>query len=120
MYVDPKIGSVEKASEHIDELKKFSTQSPFSMSDLASSSQMLQSMGLSVDEVLPSLKMLGDISLGNTEKLSGLALVFSQVKSQGKLMGNDIYQFINNGFNPLQIIAEKTGRLKYINIINLL
>ena len=58
---------------------------------------------------MPDLKMLGDISLGNKEKFNSLALVFGQVKSQGRLMGQDLMQMINAGFNPLMVISEKTG-----------
>ena len=47
--------------------------------------------------------MLVDISLGNKEKFNGLALVFGQVQSQGKLMGNGLMQMINNGFNYVKV-----------------
>jgi tape measure domain-containing protein len=48
--------------------------------------------------------------LGNKEKLSGLSLAFAQVQSTGKLMGQDLLQMINQGFNPLNIISQKTGK----------
>ena len=35
--------------------------------------------------------------------------MFGQVKSQGKLMGQDLLQMINAGFNPLKVISEQTG-----------
>jgi tape measure domain-containing protein len=54
--------------------------------------------------------MLGDVSMGNKEKLSGLSLAFAQVQATGRLMGQDLLQMINQGFNPLQIISEKTGK----------
>ncbi|WP_373899274.1 tape measure protein [Haloimpatiens sp. FM7315] len=104
------LGSADKASKHMNELKTFAAKTPFEMSDLAQASTTLQAFGVDIKEVTPDLKMLGDISLGNKEKFNGLALVFGQVKSQGKLMGQDLMQMINNGFNPLQIISEKTGK----------
>lgn len=104
------LGSADKATKHINELKEFAAKTPFEMSDLAQASTTLQAFGVDVKEVTPDLKMLGDISLGNKEKFNGLALVFGQVKSQGKLMGQDLMQMINNGFNPLQVISEKTGK----------
>jgi tape measure domain-containing protein len=72
--------------------------------------QTMLGFGVAVDKVVPTLKMLGDISMGDAEKLNGLSLVFSQVKAQGKLMGNDLYQMINNGFNPLDEISRTTGK----------
>ena len=59
---------------------------------------------------MPDLKMLGDISMGNKEKLSSLTLAYSQIQATGRLMGQDLLQLVNAGFNPLQIISEKTGR----------
>lgn len=104
------LGSAEKATKHLDDLKKFAAKTPFELGDLASASTTLQAFGTDVEDITPILKMLGDISLGNKEKFNGLALVFGQVQSQGKLMGQDLMQMINQGFNPLQIISEKTGK----------
>ena len=54
--------------------------------------------------------MLGDVSAGNKEHMEALTLAFSQTTAAGKLMGQDLLQYINAGFNPLQIIAEHTGK----------
>lgn len=104
------LGSAEKATNHLNELKEFAAKTPFELGDLAKASTTLQAFGTDAKDITPTLKMLGDISLGNKEKFNGLALVFGQVQSQGKLMGQDLMQMINNGFNPLQIISEKTGK----------
>lgn len=104
------LGSAEKATNHLNDLKQFAAKTPFELGDLAQASTTLQAFGTDVKDITPNLKMLGDISLGNKEKFNGLALVFGQVQSQGKLMGQDLMQMINNGFNPLQIISEKTGK----------
>lgn len=104
------LGSAEKATKHVEDLKKFAAKTPFEMTGLADASKQLLSFGIGVDDVMPDLQMLGDISLGNQERFKGLALVFAQVASAGKLTGQDLLQFINQGFNPLQVIAEKTGK----------
>lgn len=53
------------------------------------------------------MRMLGDISMGNTEHFRSLTLAFSQTQSAGKLMGQDLLQYVNAGFNPLQTMSEK-------------
>ena len=50
------------------------------------------------------------ISMGESSKFNSLTLAFSQMSAAGKLMGQDLNQMINAGFNPLQIISEKTGK----------
>ena len=69
--------------------------------------QTLMSFGVSVDKVMPYVKELGDVSMGNTERFNALTLAFSQTQSAGKLMGQDLLQYVNAGFNPLQTMSDK-------------
>lgn len=103
------LGSTEAAAERVENLKVMAAKTPFEMSDLAAATQTLLAFGIEADKTDGIMKMLGDVSLGNSQKFSSLATVFGQVSSTGKLMGQDLLQFINTGFNPLQVIAEKTG-----------
>lgn len=103
------LGSAEAAEAMITDLKEYAAKTPFEMSDLSSATQTLLSFGVAQQDVMGIMKMLGDVSLGDQQKFQSLALVFGQVSSQGKLMGQDLLQMINAGFNPLQIITEKTG-----------
>ena len=48
--------------------------------------------------------------MGNNEKFSSMTLAFAQMSAAGRLMGQDLNQMINAGFNPLQVISEKTGK----------
>jgi len=102
-------GSAEQATSLINNLKTMAAATPFEVTGLADASKVMMSFGESVNDLLPDLKMLGDISQGDSQKLKGLALVYGQVQSAGKLMGQDLLQMINNGFNPLQVISQKTG-----------
>lgn len=103
------LGDMESATRKVEELKEFAAKTPFEMSDLASATQTLLAFGIESEKTSDIMKMLGDVSLGNSEKFQSLALVFGQVSSQGKLMGQDLLQMINAGFNPLQVISERTG-----------
>lgn len=62
------------------------------------------------NEVVPTLKMLGDITGGDKQRMDSLTLAFAQSASAGRLMGQDLLQMINAGFNPLQVMADKTGK----------
>lgn len=105
----PLLGGADQAQAKLAELSAFAAATPFEMTGLAKASQTMLAFGEDSQKLLPDLKMLGDISQGNQEKLDGLALVFGQVQSQGKLMGQDVYQMINQGFNPLVEISKMTG-----------
>jgi len=102
-------GNEQAAQDKITELKELAANTPFEMTDLAEAQQTMLSFGIESDNASVAMKRLGDISMGNSEKFKGLALVYGQVASTGKLMGQDLLQMINQGFNPLTIIADKTG-----------
>ena len=104
------LGNIDAAKEHINDLRAFASSTPLTFGDLSQASKLLLSFGSSVDEVMPALKTIGDIALGDAQKFQGLSLVFAQVKSQGKLMGQDLLQMVNQGFNPLTIISKETGK----------
>ena len=106
------LGSGSKAKELLSELTKFGAETPTNLEDLAKASQTLLSSGggISGDRILPIIKQLGDISGGASEKIHGLALAYAQVSSSGRLLGQDLNQMINQGFNPLQEISRTTGK----------
>lgn len=106
------LGSAAKANKHVADLRKMALKTPFRTTDLAAASQQLLTFGIRSKDVKGHLQRLGDISLGNKEKFQQLGLVLGQVSSQGKLMGQDLLQFINAGFNPLQELS-KMGRGTY-------
>ena len=104
------LGSKGKGSAFFEELKEFAVKTPLQLNDLASAAQTLLGFGIEAERVMPILRQLGDVSMGNAARFQSLALAFSQATSAGKLQGQDLLQMINSGFNPLNEIAKKTGK----------
>lgn len=104
------LGSAEKAKNMLQEIEDFSLVTPFTPEALTQNAKLLLNFGTAAEKILPSLKMLGDIAAGDQKKLNSLTLAFAQSSSVGRLMGQDLLQMINAGFNPLQIISKKTGK----------
>lgn len=102
-------GSADKAAKMIGEFRKEATKSPLSTADYANAAKELLATGTALEEVMPILKMIGDVSMGNSERFSNLARAFSQTAQAGNLMGTELLQFINAGFSPLYQISQKTG-----------
>lgn len=103
-------GSTEKANELLSGVSEYAKNTNFGKMGLAQSAKDLLTYGVAADKVLPQMQMLGDIALGDQEKLRLLSYAYAQVQGAGKLMGQDLLQLINSGFNPLQIISEQTGK----------
>ena len=104
------LGSEEKAAKLMGEVKEFAKVSPLDLKSTAAATQMMLGFNIEAEKVPRYLQAIGDISMGNTQRFNSLTLAFSQMSATGKLMGQDLNQMINAGFNPLQIMADKTGK----------
>lgn len=104
------LASQDKADALFGSLREFAAKTPMQLGDLAKGAQTLLGFGIEAEKIMPTLKQIGDISMGNADKFGSLTLAFAQMSSTGKLMGQDLLQMINAGFNPLAIIAEQTGK----------
>ena len=100
-----------KASEALrEEIRQYGMITPYMTADLQEAAKMMLSFGIAQDKIMPNMKALGDIAMGDKNKLNSLTLAFSQMTSAGKLSGEDLLQMINAGFNPLSEISRKTGK----------
>lgn len=104
------LGSASKAKGMLEEMRVFAAKTPFRLPDLANASKTLLGFGVAADKIMPTLKNLGDVAQGNGQRFQQLSLAFAQSQAAGRLMGQDLLQMINAGFNPLQQIAEDTGK----------
>ena len=104
------LGSQQASAELMRQMKEFAAATPLQLGDLAKGAQTMLGFNIDPDEIMPMLKAIGDISMGDAQKFQALTLSFSQMSSVGKLMGQDLLQMINAGFSPLAVIADKTGK----------
>ena len=87
-------GSAEKAKDVISELQKIGAETPFETKDLAEVTQLLMNYGLTADDAISKMQMLGDISQGNSEKMNRIAMAYGQMSSAGKVYLEDVKQMI--------------------------
>lgn len=104
------LGQGAKANAMLAEIKQYNIESPLSLNGISQAAQLLLGFNVDAEKVMPTLRQLGDISMGSTERFQSLALAFAQMSAAGKLMGQDLLQMINAGFNPLQEISKNTGK----------
>ena len=102
-------GSAEKGAEVLERIRQIAAATPFETEGLASTVQLLMNYNLTADEAINSMEMLGDISQGNQDKLSRIAMAYGQMSSAGKVLLEDVKQMTEAGFNPLAEISETTG-----------
>ena len=103
-------GSEERLNNIMGQIKEYALASPLNTKDMVGAVQMMTSFGIEAEKSIDYLKAIGDVSMGDAGKFNSLALAFSQMSSAGKLMGQDLMQMVNAGFNPLEEISRKTGK----------
>lgn len=103
------LGSQEAAVQKVEELKKFAASTPLSMSDLAQGTQTLLAFGVASENSTSILRQLGDIALGDADKMQRLSTAFGKATAQGKVTGDTVQQMIDAGFNPLIQISKAAG-----------
>jgi tape measure domain-containing protein len=104
------LGSAGKGNDMLNDIKSLASATPLMLDDLSKASQMLLGFGMDYNSILPTLKQIGDVTMGNRDRFGAMSLAFAQMTAAGKLMGQDLMQMINAGFNPLKEMSDQTGK----------
>lgn len=103
------LGNEELAAAKLSELRKMAASTPFALSDLTEGTQTLLQFGVAADDTTGVLQQLGDISLGNANKLQTLVRAYGKMSSAQKVTLENVNMMIDAGFNPLNQICDATG-----------
>lgn len=103
-------GGAEAGQRLTNQIVELASKTPLTTEALTSGARTLLSFGESAEEVVNDLKLLGDITGGDVQRMQSLTLAFAQVGSTGRLAGQDLLQMVNAGFNPLETMAQKTNK----------
>lgn len=103
-------GSIDKGSKLLGQLNDYADYSIYDRLGTQEAAKTMLGFGVSIESVMSDLKMLGDVAMGDKNRMSQLALVYGQVAAAGKLQGQDLLQLINAGYNPLLDISALTGK----------
>ena len=93
-----------------NDLIDFANNSPYTVGQLSKLSVQMLSFGVSTEEVVGNLKALGEIAGGDENKLALLNKALSDTIALGRLQGQELRQFANQGFNPLIQMSKDTGK----------
>lgn len=102
--------SQEKSNELMRELVDLAAKTPFNISDVTDGAKRLLAFQIPAEEVTDTLRRMGDVAAGLGVPMGQLIHVYGQVKAQGKLMTNDLYQFMNAGIPILAELSKVLGK----------
>lgn len=98
----------DKGRGMLKTIREFAAVTPFRFPKLADSARTLLAFGVAQEDVMDTMKMLGDVSAGTGKDINELAIIFGQIRGMGRLQGQDFLQLVNAGF-PVSEIAKTMG-----------
>lgn len=104
------LGGEENARKIIDNIDAYAKKTTYGKENLSAAVQTMAGFGIAQERIMPNLKAISEIAMGDKNKLGSLTLAFSQMSATGQLMGQDLNQMINAGFNPLLQMSKDTGK----------
>lgn len=103
------LGSLKDANMLLGDLTTFASQTPFEFTELTEAAKSLTAFGVSQDEVIPTMRMLGDLASGLNIPFSEIAELYGKMRVQGRLFAEDINQLTGRGIPIISELAKQFG-----------
>ena len=104
------IGNKAKADALMADVVKMAAATPFELSEVAGGAKSLLAFGVEAEDIIPTLKSLGDVSAGLSVPMERLILNFGQIKTQSKLTGKELRDFNVAGVPIIAELAKNLGK----------
>ena len=102
--------SKEKANALMSQMTDLAAKTPFGLQEVSEGAKRLLAFQVPAQEVTETLRRMGDVAAGLGVPMGQLIHVYGQVKAQGKLMTNDLYQFMNAGIPIIAELSKVVGK----------
>ena len=102
--------SKEKANALMAQMTDLAAKTPFGLQEVSEGAKRLLAFQVPAQEVTETLRRMGDVASGLGVPMGQLIHVYGQVKAQGKLMTNDLYQFMNAGIPIIAELSKVVGK----------
>lgn len=103
------LGSAQKATNFINQLKKLAAETPFEFPDLQASAKRLLAFGFAAEKIVPMLKIIGDAASGlglGAEGMSRITLAIGQMRAKSKISADEMLQLTEAGIPGWQFLAD--------------
>ena len=102
--------SKEKANALMSQMTELAAKTPFSLQEVSEGAKRLLAFQVPAEEVTETLRRMGDVASGLGVPMGQLIHVYGQVKAQGRLLTNDLYQFMNAGIPIIAELSKVVGK----------
>lgn len=102
-------GSANSAKELLSGIEGLAAKTPLTVGPLSRVANLMLATGSAVKDVIPELKMLGDLSQGNSAVLERIALQYTQAQAKGKPAMQDLRILAEAGVPVIKEMAKTLG-----------
>lgn len=103
------LGDAEKAEKVLDDIRQFSVSTPFEFRNLVPGAQRLIAFGTAAEDVVETMRDLGNASMGNQQSLDRLVLAYGKVQAKGKATLEELNMFTEAGVPIMKALQEQYG-----------
>lgn len=106
------LGSAERAKNLLAQLQDFAAKTPFEFNDVAAASQKFLAFGFTAEQIIPTLKAVGDAAAGvglGKEGIDRITLALGQMAAKSKVQSDEMLQLTEAGIPAWQMLADKIG-----------
>lgn len=109
---DVMLGSAKEAKEMVSGLRKFAADTPFGSRETTAAGKQLLAYGVAADQIVPTLRMLGDVSAGFGKDLpiGDLTYLYGTLFAQQRAYAVDVKQFAGRGIPIYEELAKVLGK----------
>lgn len=104
------LGSKAKADKMMSDVIAFAQKTPFTLTEVASNAKQLMAMGIAAEDVMDTLKSLGDVAAGVSVPIARVAVNYGQVSTLGRLQSREIRDFAMAGIPIVDELANMLGK----------
>lgn len=100
---------MDQAKALLKDIEDMAATTPFESGDLKQGGRALLAFGATAEEIVPTMRMLGDLAAGSGSNIQEIIRVFNKTRSVGKLTGETFEQFAERGINLQAEITRMLG-----------
>lgn len=104
------LGSADAAKKMVGDLASFAAKTPFQLEGIGASAKQLLAFGVIQDKVIPTLKLLGDISAGANVPLEEMTAIYGKSMAKGKVMTEELLQMSDRGIPIIKTLEKGLGK----------
>ena len=102
--------SKEKANALMAQMADLAAKTHFGLEEVSEGAKRLLAFQVPVQEVTETLRRMGDVAAGLGVPMERLIHVYGQVKAQGRMFTNDLYQFMNAGIPMISELSKAVDK----------